>query len=283
MFRPAAYSMPHLTMPTKTPNLVRLLQIMQRLRSPHGCPWDREQTHRTLRRHLVEETYEVIDAIEAGNHAALREELGDLLLQVVFHAQLAREAKHFNFDDVAGAIADKLVHRHPHVFGGQKLKTSDQVLQQWEVIKQGEKAGSSSILHNLPRALPALMKAEKVQKKVAHVGFDWHNVKDVVAKVEEELHELKHAMATGNRKNFEEELGDLLFATVNLARYEGLEAEDLLHRTIRKFTKRFQQVERAIHKQGRRLEDCTLEELDALWEKAKRRRKKPTPRRKPSS
>jgi tetrapyrrole methylase family protein/MazG family protein len=258
-------------MATKTPNLLRLLQIMQRLRSPRGCPWDREQTHRTLRQHLVEETYEVLDAIEAGNHAALREELGDLLLQIVFHAQLAREAKHFNFDDVAGAIADKLVHRHPHVFGGKKLKTSDQVLQQWEVIKQGEKAGSSSILHNLPRALPALMKAEKVQKKVARVGFDWHNVKDVVAKVEEELHELKHAMATGNRKNFEEELGDLLFATVNLARYEGLQAEDLLHRTIRKFTKRFQQVERAVHKQGRRLEDCTLEELDALWEKAKRR------------
>jgi tetrapyrrole methylase family protein/MazG family protein len=258
-------------MAKRTNHLVQLLQIMQRLRGPRGCPWDRQQTHRSLRRYLVEETYEVLDAIDAGNHVALQEELGDLLLQIVFHAQLANEAGRFNFDDVAGAIADKLVHRHPHVFGGRQLKTSAQVLQQWEIIKQGEKGATpSSILHNVPRALPALMKAEKVQKKVARVGFDWREVKDVVAKVEEELHELKHAMATGKRKDFEEELGDLLFATVNLARFEGLQAEELLHRTIRKFTRRFQQVERRVHRQGRRLEDCTLEELDALWEAAKR-------------
>ena len=263
-------------MANSTRQLVRLLEIMQRLRGPRGCPWDREQTHRSLRRHLVEETYEVLDAIEAGDHAALREELGDLLLQVVFHAQLAREARRFDFDDIARAIADKLVHRHPHVFGGRQLTTSDQVVQQWEVIKQGEKAPPASILHGVPRALPALLKAEKVQKKVARVGFDWRDVQDVVAKVEEELHELKHALATRRRRGVEEELGDLLFATVNLARFEGLQAEDLLHRAVRKFTARFQQVERAVRRQGRRLEDCSLAELDALWERAKRRARRGT-------
>jgi len=268
-------------MPTQTRNLTRLLKIMARLRGPRGCPWDREQTHASLRHHLLEECYEALDALAAGRPGEFQEELGDLLLQIVFHAQLASEAGQFNFDGVAKTIADKLVRRHPHVFGKGRLQTSGEVLRQWEEIKQTEKKtggraarrAAPSVVAELPRSLPALLKADKVQRQVSRVGFDWKHVNDVVAKVEEELAEMKHALAAGPRRQFEEELGDLLFAVVNLARFEGLHAEDLLHRTIAKFVRRFQQVERAVHRQGRRLEDCTLGELDALWDKAKRRRR----------
>mgnify|MGYP003328242201 FL=1 len=188
--------------------------------------------------------------------------------QVVFHAQMAGERNEFDFDDVAKSIADKLLHRHPHVFGKTRARNSAEVLKQWEQIKRAENK-STSILNELPKHLPALLKADKVQRKVARVGFDWKSKADVLAKIEEELCELKSAR---HRKHFEEELGDLLFATVNLARFEGLQAEDLLNRAIRKFTGRFQQVERAVHKSGRKLEDCSLAELDALWNSAKRRR-----------
>ena len=257
----------------QTKNMARLLQIMARLRSPAGCPWDREQTHRTIRHNLIEETYEALEALDAGNMPEFCDELGDLLLQVVFHAQMASEAGKFNFDTVAKTIADKLVRRHPHVFGKTKADTSREVLRQWEDIKKTEKK-SASIFAEVPRSLPALLKADKIQRKASRVGFDWKHVRDVVAKVDEELQELKAALASGNRRHFEEELGDLLFATVNLARFEKLDAEDLLNRTIHKFVKRFQQVERAVHRQGRKLEDCSLEELDALWEVAKRAAKR---------
>lgn len=257
-------------MPAPTTNLSRLLKIMARLRGPTGCPWDREQTHRSIRHNLIEECYEVLDALDSGKAADFREELGDLLMQVVFHAQMASEAGKFDFDDVAKTIADKLVHRHPHVFGNRRLKNSAQVLRQWEAIKKQEK-NSLSIVAEIPKSLPALLKADKLQRQVARVGFDWKHVNDVVAKVEEELRELKAALASGNRRHFAEELGDLLFAAVNLARYEGLQAEDLLNRAIGKFVRRFQHIERAVHRQGRQLEDCTLEELDALWESAKHR------------
>ena len=253
-------------MATQTKNLARLLRIMARLRGPDGCPWDREQTHRSLRHNLIEECYEVLDAMD--HPTEFRDELGDLLLQIVFHAQMADEAGQFDFDAVAKSIADKLVRRHPHVFGNTKAGTSAEVLTQWERIKRVEKK-SHSIYAEVPRSLPALVKADKIQRKAARVGFDWKHVKDVVAKVEEEVRELKGALASGDRRQFEEELGDLLFAAVNLARYEKLDAEDLLNRTIYKFVKRFQQIERAVHKNGRRLEDCSLEELDALWESTK--------------
>jgi tetrapyrrole methylase family protein/MazG family protein len=257
-------------MPMQTRNITRLLKIMARLRGPGGCPWDREQTHRSIRHNLIEECYEALDALDAGKMTDFREELGDLLLQIVFHAQMAGEAGLFDFDDVAKTIADKLVRRHPHVFGRRRAENSAAVLRQWEAIKKEEK-NSRTILTPLPKSLPALLKADKLQRKVARVGFDWKHVNDVVAKVEEELRELKAALAAGSRQQFEEELGDLLFAAVNLARYEGLQAEELLNRTIRKFARRFQSVERAVHRQGRQLEDCTLEELDALWEAAKHR------------
>ena len=259
-------------MPAKTKNITRLLQIMARLRSPTGCPWDREQTHRTIRHNLIEETYEALDALDSGNMPEFCDELGDLLLQVVFHSQIASEAGQFDFDTVAKTIAEKLLRRHPHVFGKAKADTSREVLRQWEDIKKTEKK-SASIYAEVPRSLPALLKADKIQRKASRVGFDWKHAKDVVAKVEEELREMKAALASGNRRHFEEELGDLLFATVNLARFEKLDPEDLLNRTTHKFVKRFQQVERAVHKEGKRLEDCTLAELDALWNSAKRRTK----------
>ncbi len=262
-------------MATQTKNMARLLSIMARLRGPKGCPWDREQTHQSIRHNLIEECYETLDALDAGQMDAFKDELGDLLLQVVFHAQMASEAGTFDFDAVAKSICDKLVRRHPHVFGTKRARNSAEVLQQWEAIKKTEKSATSIVhLEDLPKHLPALLKADKVQRKVSRVGFDWKNTRDVVAKVEEELRELQGALASGNRKQFEEELGDLLFAAVNLARFENLQAEELLNRTIAKFVGRFQQIEKAVHASGRRLEDCTLEELDALWESAKHRQRR---------
>jgi tetrapyrrole methylase family protein/MazG family protein len=270
-------------MATQTKNIARLLRIMARLRGPGGCPWDREQTHQSIRHNLIEECYEALDALDAGNTDAFKDELGDLLLQVVFHAQMASEDGKFDFDAVAKSINEKLVRRHPHVFGTTKANNSAEVLQQWETIKKSEKSATSIVhLEDLPKHLPALLKADKVQRKVARVGFDWKRVKDVIAKVEEELREVKSALASKNRKHFEEEVGDLLFAVVNLARFENLQAEELLNRSTAKFVKRFQAIEKAVHISGRRLEDCTLAELDALWESAKdkagRRRKRATNR-----
>ncbi|MGA2138932.1 MAG: nucleoside triphosphate pyrophosphohydrolase [Verrucomicrobiia bacterium] len=262
-------------MPTQTKNIARLLEIMARLRGPGGCPWDREQTHQSIRHNLIEECYEAIEALDSGKMDAFKDELGDLLLQVVFHSQMASEDGTFDFDAVAKSINEKLVRRHPHVFGKTKADNSAAVLQQWEAIKKSEKNAESIVhLEDLPTHLPALLKADKVQRKVARVGFDWKHVKDVVAKIEEEVRELKGALASKNRKQFEEEIGDLLFAVVNLARFENLQAEELLNRATTKFVKRFQQIEKAVHASGRRLEDCTLKELDALWESAKHKRKR---------
>jgi MazG family protein len=247
---------------------------MARLRAPGGCPWDREQTHRSLRPYLIEECYEACDAIDQRDDSALQEELGDVLLQVVFHAQLAAEAGKFDIDDIAAGISEKLVRRHPHVFGKDKLRTSDEVLKQWDVIKKGEKPSlPASALAGVPRSLPALQKAEKIQRKAAKVGFDWRNADDVLAKIEEELQELKVAKQTGNRRHYAEELGDILFAVVNLARFEKFEAEELLNGTTRKFIRRFEHIEKAVRREGRQLEECTLEELDAHWEAAKKKAK----------
>jgi len=257
---------------SQTKNIARLLRIMARLRSPNGCPWDREQTHQSIRHNLIEECYEAIDALDARKADAFKEELGDILLQIVFHAQMASEKGTFDFDGIARAIADKLVRRHPHVFGRGKLKTSAEVLQQWEINKRAEK-NSHSILDELPQHLPALLKADKVQRKAARVGFDWKHINDVVAKDEEEVRELKAALASRDKRQCEEEVGDLLFAVVNVARFQGLQAEELLNHSVEKFIHRFQQIEGAVYKSGRRLEDCTLEELDSLWESAKDRRR----------
>ena len=248
----------------------RLLQIMQTLRSKNGCPWDREQNLSTLKQYLVEESYEVLDAIDSGDRSKLVDELGDLLLQVVFQAQVCSEEGSFTFDDVANTICEKLIRRHPHVFGEVKVRGSADVLRNWEKIKRTEKEGEPrSAVAGIPRHLPALHKAQQVQKKAARVGFDWSAIHDVMAKVDEELAELKEAMKSRRSRHIKEELGDLLFAVVNLSRFLGHNAEEALDETIAKFIRRFQGIEQEVHRQNRKMTDCTLSELDAIWNKIK--------------
>ncbi len=275
-------------MPVSTTNLSRLLEIMQRLRGPDGCPWDREQDHRSIRHNLIEEAYEALEALDAlpgesdadtdeavGARAAFCDELGDLLLQVVFHAQMSAEAGQFDFDDVARSIADKLIRRHPHVFGNVQAANSAEVLHQWEQIKRAETngddadSGVASIYGSIPASLPALVKADKVQRKAARVGFDWPDEAGVLAKIEEEVAELKRALAAGDDRAVADELGDLLFAVVNLARYRALHAEELLNRSTTKFIDRFRELERIVHRDGRQVSDCSIAELDAIWEAVK--------------
>ena len=256
--------------PADQSHLEWLLDIMHLLRSPEGCPWDREQTLESLKKNLIEETYEVLDAIDSGDRSLLREELGDLLLQVVFQSQICKEEGAFQFDDVAQAIADKLVRRHPHVFGDAKAGTADEVLKNWEAIKRMEKGDKPRpTLSGVPRSLPALHKAQQVQSRAARVGFDWSEVSDVLAKIEEELGEIRMAMAEESGERVRDEIGDLLFAVVNLTRFMGHEAEEVLNQTISKFTRRFEYIEEQVHASGRNLPDCTLEEMEALWQEAK--------------
>ena len=245
----------------------RLLDIMRRLRGPSGCPWDREQTLDSLKTNLIEETYEVIDAMESGDRPELCGELGDLLLQVVFQAQICTEEGSFSFDDVVNGIADKLVRRHPHVFGDVQADTAGEVLKNWEKIKKTEKGTGKprSLVEGIPRHLPALAKANLVQKRVARAGFEWDEISGVVAKLEEELAEVKEAMAQQDAAAIREELGDLLFSTVNLSRYLGHEPEELLNENIAKFMRRFQSLEDRLHAEGRELEKCSLDELEAVW------------------
>ncbi|MBN1269929.1 MAG: nucleoside triphosphate pyrophosphohydrolase [Kiritimatiellae bacterium] len=257
----------------------KLLDIMRTLRSPEGCPWDREQTLETLKPYLVEEAYEVLDAIESGDRRALAEELGDLLLQIVFQAQLCSEEGAFDFDDVVRGISEKLVRRHPHVFGEVKVSGSGEVLKNWEAIKRREHQDEQpSVVGRIPRHLPALQKAHQVQKKVSRVGFDWDEVHDVMAKLDEEVAEVKQAVAAGDAGQIREELGDVLFAAVNLGRFLGCDAEEALNRTVDKFVRRFQEIERRVHGQGKELGQYSLAELDAHWNEIKREEKKEEPR-----
>lgn len=244
---------------------------MRILRGPGGCPWDHKQTLATLKEHLVEESHEVLDAIDSGDRAKLKEELGDLLLQVVFQAQLCREEGAFTFDDVAAVITEKLIRRHPHVFGDLQVDGADEVLKNWEAIKKAEKGDAPrATLSGVPRSLPALHKAHLVQKRVARVGFDWDNIQGAVDKLEEELGEVREAIAQDDGEAVGEELGDLLFAAVNVCRFSGKNPEELLHAAIAKFTRRFELVEEAAHADGKALADCPLDELERYWEQAKR-------------
>jgi len=247
----------------------RLLGIMRRLRGENGCPWDQKQTVDTLKSSVLEEAYEVIDAVESGRREPLCEELGDLLLQIVFMAQICEEEKAFNFDDVATGISDKLVRRHPHIFGDVKVADADEVVRNWNAIKQTEKAEKKSIIGNIPRHLPALQKAHHVQKRAAQAGFDWDEIRDVVAKLDEELAEVKEAMASEDGKKIAEELGDLLFSVVNVSRFLGHDAEAALNATVDKFIRRFHAVEKGVQEQGREMTSCTLAELDVFWDAAK--------------
>ena len=255
--------------PPKSP-MEELIEIMRRLRAPGGCPWDREQTLDTLKPFLIEECYEVLDAIESGDPARHEEELGDVLLQVVFQAQLRTEAGQFGFDDVARHLVEKLIRRHPHVFADANVADSADVLRNWEKIKAVEKRGERvSAVDGVPRHLPALMKAHQVQSRAARVGFDWSAMHDVVAKIDEELAEVKAALISGNREHVAEEIGDLLFSVVNLSRFQKLQAEELLTSTVAKFVRRFHAVERRLQARSRRMEDCTLAEMDAEWNAVK--------------
>ena len=249
-----------------------LVQIMARLRGENGCPWDREQTHASIKPYLLEETYEVLESIDENDPAKLEEELGDLALQVVFHAQMADEAGLFTIADVLRGINEKLRRRHPHIFGDVKADTAQEVLFNWEQIKklEREKAqGHASVLDGVPRELPALLRAHRLQEKASRVGFDWNEARQVFQKVEEELAELRAAMESEQPDRMEAELGDLLFSLVNLGRFIAVNPEDALRKTIARFIARFQYIEEELARRGKAPGQVTLEEMDALWAEAK--------------
>lgn len=253
---------------TKERSFDDLVKMMGLLRSQDGCPWDREQTHQSLKPYLIEETYEVIDAIDHNNTPRLKEELGDLLLQVVFQAQIAAEDGKFTINDIVEAILTKLEKRHPHVFAGLKVGSAGDVVKNWEKIKQTER--QSLLLEHIPSSLPALIYAYRLQEKTARVGFDWQNETEVFGKVEEELKELKEAQSASREKQaVKEEIGDIIFSLVNLARHLDVEPEEALKKVARKFFTRFGYIEKRARKQNKNLEELTLEEMDKLWEEAK--------------
>lgn len=255
---------------------------MERLQEPDGCPWDLEQTHESLKPYMIEEAYEALDAIDSGDGTALAEELGDVLLQVIFHSVLARRNGGFTIDDVSRAAAGKMVRRHPHVFGEAEARTAADVLKNWEKVKSAERqekadagdeaSGSKPVpgtLDGVPKHLPALLRAHRIQEKASRVGFDWDDINPVLDKVAEEVAELKEAVASGNREHASDELGDLLFTLVNVSRFLKLNAEESLRGTCQKFQRRFAYVEQQAKAQGRPVQDLSLEEMDAAWEKAK--------------
>lgn len=247
-----------------------LVRLMTTLRGPGGCPWDREQTLASLKPFIIEESYEVVDAIDRNDRSALVEELGDFLLQAVFAAEIGREEGTFDIYDAITAIHDKLVRRHPHVFGEVVAKDAGQVLVNWEKLKSAERrAENKGVLSGVPQSMPSLAKASRLTEKAARVGFDWRRTEEVFAKVDEELAELKEAIAAGVKRDVHDELGDLLFTIANIARKLDVNPEEALQSTNRKFTRRFESMERAVHGSDRNLDQLTLEEMDALWDQAK--------------
>ena len=245
-----------------------IVEVMTVLRGENGCPWDREQNHQSIKKYLVEETYEVLDAIDGQDAAKLCDELGDLLLQIVFHAQMADEAGRFNINDVVQAVTEKMIRRHPHVFADGSAKNSDQVLVKWDEIKAGEQ---EKPLLDAPRHLPGLQLAQKIQEKAARVGFDWPDADGAWQKVDEELAELRQAVAEGQGE--QEELGDLLFAVVNVGRFLKLDAEEAVRQTVDKFVARFAYIEGQAKAENRPIQDLSLQEMDDLWNLAKKREK----------
>lgn len=258
--------------------LEKLLSLMARLRSPEGCPWDREQTMSSLRPFILEEAYELVEAIHRGEPAGIREELGDLLLEVVFVNQIAEEERLFEMSDVIRTIHDKLVRRHPHVFRteAERAASAGEALERWEEIKDREKpkptspSTSTSLLDGVARALPALARAQKISQRAARAGFDWKSSDEVRLKLDEEVRELEGAVSSGNRSAVAEELGDVLFVLVNLARHLAVDAEISLARATEKFTERFRFLERSLEAEGRSVPQATMEELEGLWSKAKK-------------
>lgn len=249
----------------------KLVEIMARLRAPGGCPWDREQTHKSIKPYLIEEAYEVAEAIEDDDPDELRKELGDLLLQVVFHAQMANEAGRFDITEVVAGINDKMVRRHPHVFADTTVADSDEVLRNWAKIKAEERQGTAdtSAIAGVPRSLPALLRAHRVGEKASHVGFDWTSAAGAMAKVEEELAELRAATAVADPGEIEAEVGDVLLAVTSVARHLGVHAEEALQRANDRFDRRFREVERLLQESGKSFDDTPADELDRLWQRAK--------------
>jgi len=247
-----------------------LVEIMENLLGEKGCPWDKEQDHNSLRQYLIEEAYEVIEAIDTENYDELKEELGDLLLQIVFHSELARKNKKFDIYEVIGGICDKLIERHPHIFGDVKVSGSREVLINWEMLKKSQKREKGkSILSGVPKELPGLLRAHRIQEKAARVGFDWSNFNDVLNKVEEEIKELREISDTQDIDKIEGEIGDMFFALVNVARFKGVNSEYALRKMIDKFIRRFYYIETKAEKLGKELKDMTLKEMDDIWEESK--------------
>ena len=249
----------------------RLVEIFEILRGPGGCPWDAEQTHRSIARCSIEEAYELVDAIDKGDIGHMREELGDLLLQVVFHSTIAKDLGEFGITDVINDLADKLIYRHPHVFADADISDAKEVIRNWDRLKKKEegKAERKSILDGIPGALPALLFARKIQSAASRVGFDWNDVHEVIGKIREEADELLDAVRSGDTEEMESEIGDLLFSIVNLARHADIDPEIALRKTNAKFRERFSRIEEEAKKRGIGLEDMSLEEMDAVWESAK--------------
>ena len=254
--------------------LQRLVELMATLRGPDGCPWDRKQTPESLKPFLVEECYEVVDAIEDGAPAKVRDELGDLLFQIIFHARIAEEAGQFTINDVITAIHEKMTRRHPHVFGGDKLTTDKEVLSNWEEIKRKEKGHEDrkSILEGVPKELPSLLRAHRLQERAARVGFDWAHLNEAMPKLDEEIAEFKESLKSEDAGKIEEELGDVFFMLVNISRFLGVNPEDALRKTISKFIHRFRYIEEHAEQAGRSLNDMTLDEMERLWQESKMKR-----------
>ncbi len=253
----------------------RLVEIMKRLRAPNGCPWDREQTHKSIKTHLMEECGELLDAIEEGDDAGMLEELGDVLMHVTLHSAMAEERGAFKFEDVAGQIVDKMIRRHPHVFGDAKAENAEDVVGLWEEVKRREHERDAkprvSLMDGIPHHCPALLQAEKMQRRAAKAGFDWPDQKGVVEKLDEEIGELKEALAQGDDAKIDEEIGDMLFTLVNLARFRKRKSsEELLADCNAKFSKRFRHVEKRVAESGKKMGDCGIDELESYWKEAKK-------------
>jgi MazG family protein len=261
--------------PQITDGFAKLCDIVAKLRAPDGCPWDREQTKKSLVPALIEEAYETAEAARSHDDAHFHEELGDLLLLVVMHAQIARETGRFGIEEVIGQVSDKLIRRHPHVFGTSEARDASAVLKQWEAIKREEKNADLHYLASLPKALPALVRAQKAQSKAARVNFDWAALLDVMAKVKEELHETEEAIQSQQQKMIEDEIGDLLFAVVNLARKCKIDAESALQSATDKFVARFHRLEDELKKRGKKLGEVKLGEMDAIWDEIKKTKSSP--------
>jgi tetrapyrrole methylase family protein/MazG family protein len=251
--------------------LDRLIDIVAKLRGPDGCPWDREQTHKSILSCLLDESYEFFEAVDENKAHKMCEELGDLLLQVILHAQIAKDNKTFTIEDVARDISDKLIRRHPHVFGTIEVSSSREVLYNWEAIKKSEKGNEHRkyLVDDIPDALPALFRAEKMQRRVAKVGFDWKDIRPVLDKVEEEFSEFREALLEGNDAHAAEELGDIIFALVNVARHHNISAEEATRSTTYKFARRFRYIEDKFKELGKDISKASLEEMDVYWEESK--------------